>query len=389
MSTSPFSGAVAQRARFLGMGLRRDVMSWTRGMSDFIALGRGDPDFDTPAHIVDAAKRALDEGATHYTPWAGIAELREAISSKLETHNGIDADPSDEILVTAGAQEAVFAATQMLLEPGDEVLVPDPHYTAYDGGIELSGATVVPVPTRPSDGFQVSVDALERHVTARTKLLIIVNPSNPCGSVLSPELAHDIAAFAERHDLLVISDEVYESFVYDGRTHVSLASLPGMRSRTISIFSFSKTYAMTGWRVGYLVAPRDVLFRIAEMHYLIAICAPAVSQVAALAALSGPKEPTQVMVASCDERRRLLLAALQDAGFDCAAPFGGFTVMADIRPSGMDSTEFCREALQKARVQIFPGVLYGPAGEGFVRVSFLAPPETLTEAVKRLGALLE
>jgi aminotransferase len=277
---------------------------------------------------------------------------------------------------------------QLLLDTGDEVLMPDPHYTGYDGGIELAGGVIVHVPTYQADDFAVRLDELERHITPRSRVIVLVNPNNPSGTVLSPESISGIAELAQKHDLVVISDEIYEKFIYAGGPHVSVAGLPGMRERTITINGLSKTYAMTGWRVGYVVAPPDVVERIAELKYVLSICAPAAAQMAGVAALEGPQEHVAHMVSTYAERRQLLMRTLDEMGLTYGNPMGGFTVLANIQHTRMSSVEFCLRVLREAQVQIFPGVMYGPHGEGYFRVSMLAPMPVLEEGLARIAKVL-
>jgi aminotransferase len=380
--------ALAERSAPLEPGLRNAMVTASHGMVDVIGLARGDPDFNTPLHVIEAAQRALEEGWTHYTPWSGLPELRREIARKLDRENGLIADPDSEIVVTTGAQASLFVTMQLLIGPGDEVLMPDPHYSAYDAAIELAGGIVVPVPTRGEDQFELHVETLECYVTPRTKAIVLVDPGNPSGSVLSPRIVERIAEFARRHDLVVVSDEVYEKLVYDGCVHTSIASLPGMRDRTVSIFSFSKSYAMTGWRIGYMVAPSDFLVRATELHYVINTCAPAPSQVAAIAALKGPQTHIAEMNASYVARRDYLISAFERLGLPSILPHGGFTIMVDIRAIGMGSVDFSLYLLQKAKVQVFPGAMYGANGEGYVRVSVLASLPRLEEAIRRISLVL-
>lgn len=388
-NVSPVARAVADRAESLKPGLRREVFSMAAGMKDVIALGRGDPDFPTPPHIIAAAKRALDDGYTHYTPWTGLLELREAIADKLAKENGIQVDPASEVVVTSGAQEAVFLVLQLLLDPGDEILMPDPHYTAYDSGIALAGGKLVPIPTFERDNFDVRLDEIEKRITQRTKALVLVTPQNPTGSVATLRTVEGIAALAKKHDFLVISDELYEKYIYDGSIHYSIASFPGMRERTITINGFSKTYRMTGWRVGYVAAPNDFVAVLAELKYTLSICAPAVSQMAALAALKGPQDSVQEVVAILDERRRFMMSAFDEMGLTYGQPQSGFVIFVNITSTGLSSIDFCRRILQEAHVQIFPGNLYGEYGEGYVRTSILAPREQLQEAANRMKKVVE
>jgi len=387
-TTSRVGRMLAARSASLAPGLRTAMMNASRGMDDVIALARGDPDHDTPSHIVAAGQRALEEGWTHYTPWMGLPDLRAEIARKLDRENRITADPDGEIAVTSGAQAALYLTMQLVVGPGDEVLIADPHYSAYDNAIELAGGSLVPVPTRGEDRFELQIEDLERFVTPRVKALVLVDPGNPSGSVLSAATVERVAEFARGHDLVVISDEVYEKLVYDGRVHTSIASLPGMRDRTVSVFSVSKSYAMTGWRIGYVVAPADFVARAAELHYVINICAPAPAQVAAIAALKGPVDHIAEMTASYVARRDYMIEAFERLGFPCVRPHGGFTVMVDIRSTGMNSVDFCLYLLRAAKVHVFPGAMYGASGEGYVRVSVLASQPRLEEAMRRIASAL-
>ena len=349
---------------------------------------RGDPDQPTPAHIIEAAKRALDAGYTHYTPGLGIPELRHAIAKKLKARNGITADPDTEVLITTGAQEAVYTAMQMLLGAGDEVLMPDPHFTAYDSSILLVGAKIVHVPTYAKDGWAVGVDELRKRITPRTRAIVLVSPNNPPGNVLSRERLQELAALAIERNLIVVSDEVYEHFVYGGKQHVSMASLPGMRERTISIWSFSKSYAMTGWRLGYLVAPADAIASLAELKFDITICAPAVTQMAGVAALEGPQDDTERRRKLYEERAIFLAKGFNEMGLTCPPLEGGICIFPEVKSTGLGSAEFCMRMIERAKLHVLPGVQYGPYGEGYVRVSILADIPVLAEALGRIRAAL-
>ena len=384
-ATSRLAQGLARRSELFKPGMRQRIMTASKGMDGVIALARGDPDFDTPPNVVAAANRALDEGWTHYTPWTGLPDLRSAIAAKLERDNGITANPDTEIAVTGGAQAGLFVAMQMLVDPGDDVLLPDPHYSAYDGAIAIAGGTSVLVPSRSEYRFEVEVSELESRVTPQAKLLVLVDPSNPAGAVLDAHQVREIADFVIRHDLVVLADEVYEKLVFDGRTHTSIASLPEMRERTVSIFSFSKSYAMTGWRIGYMVAPADFIDRAGELHYNMSISASTPAQVAAIEALTGAQDHMAAMVASFAKRRDFVAAAFEEMDLPCVPPHGGFTVMVDIRSTGQTSMDFFQYLLREAAVQVMPGSFYGPSAEGFVRVSVLAPEAQLAEAMRRIG----
>lgn len=385
---SALADRFSARSKALVPGLRRQMMTADQGMSDVIALARGDPDFDTPSHIVAAGQQALSEGRTHYTPWNGIPELRVEIANKLERENRITTDATTQIIVTGGAQEALYLTVQMLIDQGDEVLLPDPCYSAYNDAIRMAGGQIVDVPTIGEDRFEIRAAEFERRITNRTKLLVLVDPSNPAGAVLSPEQVHQVADVAIRHDLAVLSDEVYEKQIFDGFEHTSVASIPGMNDRTVSIFSFSKTYAMTGWRIGYLTAPADFVDRASELHYVISICASAPAQAAALAALRGPQHQVAEMTASYAMRRDFLVDGLERLGLPCVVPRAGLSVMADIRGTRMTSVEFCVHLLDTAAVKVFPGAMYGASAEGYVRVSLLAPLPQLEEALRRIRSAL-
>lgn len=381
---------LAKRANAVRPGLRKKMFAAAAELPDLIALGRGDPDYATPPHIIAAAKKALDDGFTHYTAFPGLLPLREAIAEKLQTEDGITVDPRLEIVVTSGAQEAVFIALQVLLDPGDEVLMPDPHYTAYDGAIDLVGAKVVAVPTHEEDGFNVRPEEIEKLITPRSKILVVVNPGNPTGNVLSREQMLELAALAKNHSLTVICDDMYQKYIYDdGVEHVSMASLPGMRERTITINGFSKTYAMTGWRLGYVAAPGHVAEVMGELNYVISICAPAATQMAGIAALKGPQDQTAEMVGAYRERRDVMLEELDRMGLGYGRPVGGFTVLANVKGLGASSEDFCLRVLRDTNVQIFPGSMYGPYGEGYVRISLLAPIPRLRDGLRRIASVVE
>jgi aminotransferase len=372
--------------RHLAERPRNALLEAARQYPDLISFGRGDPDLPTPGHIVAAAKRALDEGHTHYTHLHGAPELRRALAEKLERDNGIDADPETEILVTTGAQEALYLVVQALLDVGDELLIPDPHYTSYDLAALAARGRVTPVPTYREDDFVVRPEEIERRITDRTRALAIVSPNNPTGAVYPPEALARIAEVAIRRDLVVISDEIYELQRFAGQRHASLGALPGMRDRTITINGFSKGYAMTGWRVGYIVAPADVVATLGSLHHTLTICPPAFAQQAAVAALTGPQDAVAALVRTYDERQRLFVRGLREIGLDAFEPRGTFYVFVDIRRTGVSSQEFAERLLDEARVLMYPGSYFGPAGEGFARASMTLPPARLGEALDRMGA---
>ena len=331
---SALGRAIASRVPHEDVGFRTQMLELSAGLSDVIALGRGDPDLPTPAHILEAAKTALDHGATHYTHPAGDLTLRQAIADHLLAATSLDYDSATEVLVTLGAQEAVYLAFLSLIEPGDEVLLPSHRFTSYDAGIELCGGRVRTYPTVFGNDYRLDPEAIARAITPRTKAISIVSPDNPTGGVARPEAIAAVARIAREHDLLVISDEIYDRFVYDDARHVSIASEPGMRERTLIVNGFSKCYAMTGWRVGYLAGPADFIRSIIEVKHTLTICTPAVSQAAALAALNGPQDCIAEMRDVYAERRAFLMLALDEMGLPYVRPDGAFYVYVDITSTG-------------------------------------------------------
>lgn len=367
-------GAVSVRTKLLEVAAKLDGV---------IAMGRGDPDLATPNHIIEAAKRALDSGATHYTPIRGNIELRCAIAAKLKRDNNLEYDPENEILVTCGAEEAVFLALFGILNEGDEVLVPAPRYTSYDEGIKMWGGKPVIVPCDPDEDFAYKPENIRKCITPRTKVISIVNPGNPIG-LIDPEIVMEIGEIAKEHDLIVISDEIYENMIFDGTRHLSMAAVPGMRERTITINGPSKSYAMTGWRCGYMAAPAPLCEMLTEPAHTISICCPAVAQAAALAAYTGPQETVGQMRDIYDNRRRFMMGELDKMGLRYVKMRGGFYLFTDVTSLGLTPDEFCLRLLQEARVMIFPGSLFADPTNRFVRISLLSPTDRIHEAAGRM-----
>ncbi len=381
--TSQMSQKLADRVKLRSESVRTRMLNIAAGLTDVIALGRGDPDLDTPPHIVEAGQRALAEGATHYTHPMGLPKLREAISGALAELDGLTYGP-DEVVVTAGAQEAIFVAMLAYINPGDEALVPSPGYTSYNQAIELAGGTAVPVETFESDDFALTAAAVAAKITPRTKMLCLLNPSNPTGTVTPPKEVEKLAQLAEQHDLIVVSDEIYARLVFDGAEVLPVARLPGLKDRTITVNGFSKAYAMTGWRVGYFAGSREIVKAMAEVHHGLTICAPAVSQHAALAALTGPQDCVEEARQTYDERRRVMCAALDEMGLTYGRPQGAFYVYANVSKTGLSASDFCVRLLEEGRVMMFPGSLFGDHNDDFVRISLLQPVERVVEATQRM-----
>ena len=367
---------------------RTRMLGIAAGLDDVIALGRGDPDFHTPAHIVAAAKAALDANHHHYTGPTGILPLREAISADLRDRYGLNYG-ADEIIVTAGAQEAIMLTTLGLCTPGDEVLITSPRFTTYDTAVRLCGGTPVPVPTWERDDFALDVSEIEKRITPRTRMFVLVSPNNPTGAVTPPDVIRAIAELAIRHDLIIVADEIYGRMIYAPNEHLSIATLPGMKERTVTINGFSKTYSMTGWRIGYLAAPADVVEMLVEPRHTLSINASSISQYAALAALTGPQEPIDAMIDAYAERRAWLMPALTDAGFTYGHPGGAFYIYTNVSSTGMPSPLFCERLLQETGVMLFPGTMFGDESTDYIRISYLQPLPMIQEAVKRIASFTQ
>jgi aminotransferase len=386
---SPLRARLSSRISSPDETIRQQMLDAAAEMDDIIAMGPGDPDLPTPQHIIDAAKQALDEGWTHYTPPPGDIRLRRAIAKMIGETRGVEYDPASEIIVTLGAEEAVYMSMLTLLDPGDEVLTPSHRFTTYDWAIELSGGKLVSYPTIADGVFQLSAAEIEKRLTPKSKIVVVVSPDNPTGGVASAEEIEAVAKLARDRDLLVISDEIYSKFVFDGKKHHSILTHPGMRERTLLVDGFSKCYAMTGWRVGFLVGPSDYMRAIIEVKHTLSICTPAVSQAAALAALEGPQDCIDEMREIYDKRRQDLLPALADMGFDFIHPAGAFYVYVDISSTGMTSPEFCVRLLRDTGIMISPGTSFGgKEGEKYMRMSLLVPEDRMEVALERMEAAM-
>jgi aminotransferase len=387
---SPVRGALSARAAQIRGGDEGpffQLLNLAAARDNVIRLGRGEPDIPTPPHIIAAAKRALDEGHTGYTHPAGLPALREAIAEKLARDNGLHYDPATEIIVTAGAQEALAIAMQTLVDPGDGVLLAIPAYAAYDCNIKLAGGVPVPVPTFEEQDFELRPEAIEACIAPRSKILALVTPNNPTASAIPGETIERIAEVARRHNLIVLSDELYEKVVYDGFRHVSIAGLPGMRERTVVINGFSKAYSMTGFRVGYLAGPADYIRAALEPRHSLSISAPTPSQYAALAALTGPQDHIPAMMAEYTRRRDMMRRTFDELGVTYSLPRGGFYFFANIGGAGIDSLEFCIKAVTDYGLLFFPGSMYDEYARRYIRISYLAPEAELEEALRRFAAL--
>jgi aminotransferase len=353
-------------------------------MDDVISLGIGEPDFDTPPAIVDAGIRSLENGETHYTSNSGILELRFALADYLERLYGVCYDPETELLITVGVSEALYLALAASLDAGDEVIVPEPCFVSYNPEVVFAGGAPVNVATSVEDDFQVSASQIEQAITARTKAVLLAYPNNPTGAVMSRERLQEIAELADRHDLLVISDEIYDRLVY-GVEHTCFASLPGMQRRTILLGGFSKAFAMTGWRIGYAAAPAEVLGAMRKVHQYTIMSAPTVAQFAALEALEHGEEAVQEMIVRYDRRRKLIVNGLNNIGLTCFEPRGAFYAFPSIAATGMSDEEFSERLLMEEKVACVPGSAFGTSGLGHVRCSYATAYSQIEQALERMA----
>ncbi len=352
-----------------------------------ISLGVGEPDFKTPWTIRDAGIRSLEKGRTWYTANAGLAELRQEICTYLARRMGLSYEPA-ETLVTVGGSEAIDLIVRTLINPGDEVIIPEPCFVCYDPITTLTGGVPVPVALRREDDFRLRADALAAAITPKTKLLIFPFPANPTGAVMRKEDLEPIAEVLRGTDIIVLADEIYAELTYGGR-HVSIASLPGMKERTVLVSGFSKTYAMTGWRLGYACGPREVIGVMTKVHQSAVMCAPTTSQYAAVAALRRCDADIEAMRAEYDMRRRMLVSRLNGMGLACFEPQGAFYAFPSIKGTGLSSEEFCEGLLRSQRVAVVPGSAFGASGEGHVRISYSYSVGYLDEALRRIERFLQ
>ncbi|MGV3725031.1 MAG: aminotransferase class I/II-fold pyridoxal phosphate-dependent enzyme [Actinomycetota bacterium] len=363
-------------------GIRRffDIVSQ---MEDVISLGVGEPDFVTPWRIREAAIYSLEKGFTQYTSNWGLLELREEIARLLDRRYGVEYRPEGEVLVTVGVSEGLDLALRAILNPGDEVLIPEPCYVSYRPCTAFAGGVPVPIGSDASTGFRVRPEALEAAITPRTRAILLNYPNNPTGATLRRSDLERIAALAERHDLIVLSDEIYADLTYDGG-HTCFASLPGMQNRTILLNGFSKAFAMTGWRIAYAAGPSDLIGAMTKIHQYTMLCAPITAQKAALEACRGGEPEMELMVAEYEQRRRFFVKGLNDIGLDCLMPEGAFYVFPSIRSTGLTCEEFAERLLMEERVAVVPGTAFGEGGEGHVRCSYASSLDNIREAVVRM-----
>lgn len=364
-------------------GIRRffDLVS---GSKDVISLGVGEPDFVTPWHVREASVYALEKGMTAYSPNAGFLELRELIAQYLADRFQLHYEPAKEVIVTVGGSEAIDLALRTLIEPGDEVLIPEPCFVAYSPIAAICGGVPVGIETRAEDAFKLTAEALEKAITPRSKVLVVSYPSNPTGAIMTEEDWLPIARLVEKHDLIVIADEIYAELTY-GRNHFSFANAPGMRDRTVLVSGFSKAFAMTGWRLGYLCAHPDLAQAMLKVHQYAIMCAPTMAQMAAIEALKEGLPEVARMVESYNQRRRLMVAGFRQIGLDIHEPEGAFYAFPSIKSTGLSSEQFAERLFAEAKVAAVPGHVFGLGGEGHIRCSYATSVSQLNEALERIG----
>lgn len=378
---------VSKRVRDLPpSGIRKffDLVSQSEGV---ISLGVGEPDFVTPWHVREACLYSLERGYTMYTSNSGLPELREEIAMYEKQKIGVDYDPGQGILITVGVSEATDIALRALLEPGDEVLIPSPCFVSYAPGTELAYGTAVPVETFVEDEYRLRPDCLAARITPRSKILLLSYPSNPTGAIMTKPDLEALVDIIIKNDLIVITDEIYSELTYNGK-HVSIASLPGMKDRTLVLDGFSKAFAMTGWRIGYACGHPDIILAMTKIHQYTIMCAPIMGQKAAIEALRNGQDEMRKMVEDYNYRRRLMLNGFHQIGLDCFEPKGAFYCFPSIRGTGLTSEEFCEKLLFEENVAVVPGNAFGGCGEGFIRCCYAASVANIEEAVERMGRLV-
>jgi aspartate/methionine/tyrosine aminotransferase len=389
------TGRIAERAKGLRspkFGQIAEVRGLVQGAEGVVDLGYGEPNFMTPVHIREAGKRAIDEGYTHYVlPVEGLTPLREAIAKKVYRDNGMDVDPSTQVLVTAGVQEAINVVLLTLINPGDEVILPQPYYYADPLGVLLAGGVPVYTELREERDFRIDPADVKEKITDRTKAIFYISPNCPTGSVFRKDDLEAIAEITQQRDIFVITDEIYEKLVYDGEKHCSIASIPDMKDRTVSMLGFSKSYAMTGWRIGYLVANRDLIRMMLEIHSQLLIGANSMAQRAALAALTGPQDCIEEMRREYEARRNLFVEGLNRMGFRCKPPKGSFYIYANISELGMSGFEMAKRLARDARVLGYPGTAYttDESGDKYIRFSYTKTIDQLSTALERIEKVIQ
>jgi aminotransferase len=379
---------ISQRANKLSpSGIRKffDLLSSIDGV---ISLGVGEPDYTTPWHIRESAIESIEKGQTMYTSNSGMPELRKELARYLKTEYKVDYDPANELLITVGVSEALDLTMRALIDPGDEVILPDPSFVAYSSCVILAGGKPVHIPTYEANNFEITAKDIEERLTNKTRAILIGYPSNPTGAVMSRKKLADIATLALKHDLTVISDEIYSKLIY-GAEFTCFASLPGMKENTVFLGGFSKAFAMTGWRVGYAAAPKEIISAMTKIHQYTMMCVSTMSQMAALEALKGEQESVTEMVEDYNRRRQVIVKGFRDIGLSCFEPKGAFYAFPSIKCTGMTSEEFAEKLLSEEKVAVVPGSAFGKCGEGYIRCCYATSLPDIEEALKRMGRFVK
>ncbi len=372
-----------------GTDLLYELIGIARTFPDTIILGRGDPDFDTPAHIVEAAAKAMHDHGQNYVPPEGLLALRQAIARRTKTINGFDVDPETEVVVTNGGQEALFLMIVAALNPGDEIIIPEPNYNTYVDAVNFARGVKVGLPSYAENDFRVTPQQVRAAITDRTRALLMVSPNNPTASVISPEDTAEYLKIAQENDLVIIADDIYDLFVYDDFKHTNPSALPGGKGRTLTLNALSKAYSMTGWRLGWIVGPAVLMKKVAQLKTAVTGGTSIVSQYAGLAALEGPQEPVQAMRAAYVRRRRIVLDALDEMGIEYGMPQGGQFVFADVGYTGMDVADLARKILVDQHVLAYPGSAFDRERGQYLRMTFLQPEEKLREGLRRMKLVID
>jgi aminotransferase len=378
---------IVERVKGLHPSGIRKFFDLIQTMEDVISLGVGEPDYSTPWHIREAAIYSLEKGNTMYTSNAGLFELRQAVADYLRRIYRLSYDPNTEVLITVGVSEGIDLATRAMINIGDEVIMPDPSYVSYNPCVTLAGGRAVMVPTCEENNFEISATDIKNHLSDKTKAILIGYPSNPTGAILPPDKAAEIGELIDHHDLLCISDEIYARVTY-GTVHTCMATLPGLKTKTILLGGFSKCYAMTGWRIGYAVGPAQIIGAMTKIHQYSMLCAPIMSQVAALEALKEGEEDIREMVEDYNRRRLLMLNGFNNLGLSCFNPHGAFYAFPSIKSTDMTSEDFAQKLLVEERVAVVPGSSFGQCGEGYIRCCYAVAIDTLKEALERINRFL-
>ncbi|MCP3032643.1 aminotransferase [Halobacillus sp. A1] len=368
-------------------GIRR-FFDLAAQMDDVISLGVGEPDFVTPWNFIEQSFHALEQGYTSYTENAGMIELREEISNYLSGSFQLDYDPNEQLVVTVGASQAIDLALRTVVEPGDEVIIVEPSFVAYVPIVSLAGGTPITIQTKAEDDFKLKPEQIEEAITPKTKAIMLCNPNNPTGTFLNKEELQQLAKVIEKHDLLVLSDEIYAELTYDDN-YTSFPSIEKMKERTILISGFSKAFAMTGWRLGYAAGPADIIAAMVKIHQYTMMCAPTMAQHAALEAMKNGRQSVQEMTESYKQRRNFIVSSLNEIGLSCPNPGGAFYAFPSIKETGLSSAEFAEQLLQEEQVAVVPGEVFGSGGEGYVRCSYATSIKQLDEAMERMKRFVE